>query len=105
MQRAFNLPDEKALLVSVSYDFAGIGVDGLTVIANFVAGFDGKLEAGRRDSQEIDVTLDYRIKRGFLEGFLEGFWLRVRGSFLTDDAADRDGTDFRVIVRYDFPVI
>ena len=105
MQRAFNLPDEKALLASVSYDFAGIGVDGLTVIANFVAGFDGKLEAGRRDSQEIDVTLDYRIKRGLLEGFLEGFWLRLRGSFLTDDAADRDGTDFRVIVRYDFPVI
>ncbi len=102
MQRAFNLPDEKALLASVSYDFAGIGVDGLTVIANFVAGFDGKLEAGgRRDSQEIDVTVDYRIK----QGLLEGFWLRLRGSFLTDDETNRDGTDFRIIVRYDFPVI
>jgi hypothetical protein len=101
MQRAFNLPDEKALLASVSYDFAGIGVDGLTVIANFVAGFDGKSETGRRDSQEIDVTLDYRIE----QGFLESFWLRVRGSFLTDNETDHDGTDFRVIVRYDFPVI
>ena len=101
MQRAFNLPDEKALLASVSYDFAGVGVDGLTAIVNFVAGFDGKLETGRRDSQEIDVTIDYRIK----QSFLEGFWLRVRGSFLTDDETDRDGTDFRVIVRYDFPVI
>ncbi len=101
MQRAFNLPDEKALLASVSYDFARIGVDGLTVIANFVAGFDGKLEAGRRDSQEIDVTVDYRIK----QGLLESFWLRVRGSFLTDDETNRDGTDFRVIVRYDFPAI
>jgi hypothetical protein len=101
MQRAFNLPDEKALLASVSYDFAGIGVDGLTVIANFVASFDGKLETGRRDSQEIDVTIDYRIK----QGFLESLWLRMRGSFLTDDEEHHDGTDFRVIVRYDFPVI
>ncbi len=101
MQRAFNLPDEKALLASASYDFAGIGVDGLKIIANFVAGFDGKSEGGRRDSQEIDVTLDYRIK----QGFLESFWLRVRGSFLTDNEADHNGTDFRVIVRYDFPVI
>ena len=101
MQRAFNLPDEKAILASVSYDFAGVGVDGLQVIANFVAGFEGKTESGRRDSQEIDLTLDYRIKRGLLESF----WLRVRGSFLTDNATDRDGTDFRVIVRYDFPVI
>jgi hypothetical protein len=101
MQRAFNLPDEKALLASVSYDFAEIGVDGLTVIANFVAGFDGKSKEGRRNSQEIDVTLDYRIE----QGFLENFWLRARGSFLTDNETDRDGTDFRVIVRYDFPVI
>jgi hypothetical protein len=36
---------------------------------------------------------------------LESFWLRVRGSFLTDNETDHDGTDFRVIVRYDFPVI
>jgi hypothetical protein len=101
MQRAFNLPDEKALLASASYDFAGIGVDDLTVIANFVAGFDGKSETGRRDSQEIDVTIDYQIK----QGFLESFWLRLRASFLTDDETKRDGTDFRAILRYDFPVI
>jgi hypothetical protein len=102
MQRAFNLPDEKALLASVSYGFAGVGVDGLTAIVNFVASFDGKLEAGgRRDSQEIDLTLDYRIQ----QGFMESLWLRARSSFLTDDATHHDATDFRVIVRYDFPVI
>ena len=101
MQRAFNLPDEKAVLASLSYDFAGIGVDSLTVIANLVVSFDGRSEAGRRDSREIDITLDYRIK----QGFLESFWLRLRASFLTDDETKRDGTDFRAIVRYDFPVI
>jgi hypothetical protein len=101
MQRAFNLPDEKALLASLSYDFAGIGVEGFKIITNFVASFNGKSETGRRDSQEIDVTLDYRIK----QGFMESLWLRVRGSFLADDQSNHNGTDFRVILRYDFPVI
>ena len=47
------------------------------------------------------MTLDYRIE----QGFLEGFWLRVRGSFLTDNETDQGGTDVRVTVRYDFSVI
>ena len=105
MQRTFVRPDEKALLMSASYDFAEIGVDGLKAIVNFVAGFDGKavlLGGGeRRDSQEVDVTLDFRIGGGWLESF----WLRVRGSFLHDEGADENGTDFRVILRYELPVI
>jgi len=38
-------------------------------------------------------------------GWLESFSSPVRGSFLTDNASDRDGTDFRVIVCYDIPVV
>ena len=72
-----------------------------TIILNFVAGFDGRSSLGRRDTQELDVTLDYRPD----EGFLQGFWLRVRGSFLADGEADADGSDVRVIFRYDFPVL
>ena len=101
MQRTFGRTDEKALLVSVSYDFAGLGVDGLSVIANFVAGFNGKFLGERRDEQEVDVTIDYRVKKGLLKGF----WLRVRGSWLTEESTSRDGTDLRVILRYDFTVI
>ena len=98
MQRTFTTPNEKALLASLSYDFEALGVDGLSVIVNFVAGFDSKLDG---DAQEVDVTLDYRIGKGWLKSF----WLRVRGSWLAEEAADRDGTDVRVILRYDFPVI
>lgn len=101
MQRSFNLPDEKALLASISYDFTGVGLGGITVIVNFVAGFDGRSSLGRRDTQELDVTLDYRPD----EGFLQGVWLRVRGSFLADGEADTGGSDIRVIFRYDFPVL
>ncbi len=100
MQESFGRPDEKALLVSASYDFAGLGVDGLSAIMNFVAGFNGISDGVRGDAQEIDVTLDYRVKKGFWNSF----WLRVRGSWLNEESADRNGTEVRVILRYDFPV-
>jgi hypothetical protein len=86
--------------VSASYDFAGLGVDGLSAIMNFVAGFNGISDGVRGDAQEIDVTIDYRVKKGFLNSL----WLRVRGSWLNEESADRNGTEIRVILRYDFPV-
>jgi hypothetical protein len=101
MQRNFNRADEKALLASLSYDFAGLGVDGLSAIVNFVAAFDSRLLGVRRDAQEVDVTLDYRVKRGLLKGL----WLRVRGSWLHEQVRSQDGSDVRVILRYDLPVI
>ncbi len=101
MQRTFTRADEKALLASLSYDFSGLGADGLSVILNFVAGFDGKLLGVRGDGPEVDVTLDYRLDKGWLKSF----WLRVRGSWLSVESTDRDGTDVRVILRYDFSVI
>jgi hypothetical protein len=101
MQRTFTRADEKALLASLSYDFSNLGIDGLTLIANFVAGFDGEQLGVRSDAQEVDATLDYRIQGGWFEGF----WLRVRGSWLNEETAGRDGTDVRVMLRYDLPVL
>jgi hypothetical protein len=98
MQRSFTTADEKALLVSLSYDFSRLELHGLSLIVNFVAGFDSRLDG---DAQEVDITFDYRVK----EGWLKSFWLRIRGSWLSEESADRDGTDVRVILRYDFPVI
>jgi hypothetical protein len=102
MQRTFDRPREKALLASISYDFSGLGVDGLSAIVNFAAGFDGKVDGGRSDAQEVDVTIDYRMKK---EGWMKSFWLRVRGWWLHQESAAQDGSGARVILRYDFPVI
>jgi hypothetical protein len=101
MQITFTRADEKAILASVSYDFAGLGIDGFSVIANFVAAFDGKENGERDDAQELDVTMDYRLNKGILKSF----WLRVRGSWLNEELSDKDGTDIRVILRHDFPMI
>jgi hypothetical protein len=101
MQRTFTAEDEKALLVSASYDLGGLGAHGLSAIVNFVAAFDGKRLGQRRDAQELDLTIDYRIS----EGWLENFWLRLRGAWLHEESAEQDGIDVRVIFRYDIPVI
>jgi hypothetical protein len=101
MQRSFNRAGERAILVSASYDFSRIGVDGLSVIVNFVAGFSGELRDQHRRSQEVDATIDYRVK----EGLLKNFWLRIRGSLLSEQGSNRNGTDVRLILRYDIPVI
>ena len=55
----------------------------------------------RADSRECDFTVDYRIA----SGPLESFWLRLRASWLDDGPARKDVTDFRVILRYELPVI
>jgi hypothetical protein len=39
------------------------------------------------------------------EGWMKSLWLRVRGSWINDESADGDGTDVRVLLRYDLPVI
>ena len=89
MQRTFVLEDEKAFLASLSYDFSGVGLPGLTGIVNFVAAFDGRTLGVRRNAQEVDVTLDYRIGRGWLQSF----WLRLRGSWLHEESRPQDGTE------------
>jgi hypothetical protein len=105
MQRTFNQAGEKAVLLSLSYDFSHLGVNGLSAIVNFVQGWDGRVPVlgVRRDAREVDVTVDYKLPKEL--GLYEGLWLRLRGSWLRDDAFDRDGTDFRAILRYDFPVL
>jgi hypothetical protein len=70
-------------------------------MVTLAAGFDGKVDGGRSDVQEADVTIDYRLEHGWLENF----WLRVRGSWLNDELAESDGTEIRVILRYELPVI
>ena len=101
MQKGFNRSDEKAVLASISYDFSRLGAEGLSLILNYAGGFDGRLLGRRGQGHELDLTVDYKLK----QGWLKSFWLRVRGSWLTERLADRSGSDVRVILRYDFPVI
>ena len=101
MQRTFNQADEKALLVGLSYHFDELGVPNLSAIANFAQGWDGLRAGERGEASEVNLTFDYRIG----SGLLETLWLRLRGSWLHEEVAPRNGTDVRVIFRYELPVL
>ncbi len=101
MQSTFTRADEKAFLASASYDLARLGLTGLSMIFNFVAAFEGEIRGEHRRAQEFNATIDYRLQRGELRNL----WLRARAGWLNEESAGSDGTDFRVIVRYEFPVI
>ena len=103
MQRTFNRADEKALLLSLSYDFSQIGAPGLSTILNFAQGWDGREFEGPRKASEIDLTVDYRVPTR--HKIFQGLWLRVRGSWLHVEGRERDGSDVRVILRYEFPIL
>jgi hypothetical protein len=78
-----------------------LGVEGPSAIVDAVAAFDGEILGVRRDAQEVDLTIDYRLS----EGWWKSFWLRVRGSWLNVWGTSRDGAEVRVILRYDFPIL
>ena len=101
MQRTFNHAGEKAMLASLSYDFSYFGVRDVSAIANYAQGWGGRTLGVRSDAREVNFTLDYRIGRGVLETL----WLRFRAAWLEESAAPQNGTDFRVILRYELPVI
>jgi hypothetical protein len=103
MQRTFNRANEKALLLSLSYDLGRIGAPGLSTILNFAQGWDGMEFEGPRKASEIDLTVDYRVPTR--HKIFQGLWLRVRGSWLHVEGRERDGSDVRVILRYEFPIL
>ena len=101
MQSTFTRAKETALLASLSYDFAELDLESVKLIVNFAAGFDGEIRGERRDAQELDVTLDYRVGAGLLRNL----WIRARASWLHEEGARQDGSDLRLILRYDVPLI
>jgi hypothetical protein len=105
MIAAFNRADEDAWLVGASYDFARIGVPGLSSFVNYARGNTPDRGANASPDQwEFDITVDYRLQ----SEWLNGLWLRARAAFLDqdDDVLDvGDVRDYRVILNYDLPIL
>jgi hypothetical protein len=105
MIKSFNRADEDAWLIGASYDFARIGVPGLSGFINYARG--NTLDSGNNaspDQGEFDITVDYR----FQSGALKGLWLRARAAFVDqedDVAGASDVRDYRLILNYDLPIL
>jgi hypothetical protein len=98
----FNRAGEDAWLLGLSWNAARLGLDGLTVFANYVTGDtpDSGSNASP-DQQEFDLTADYY----FSGGAADGLWLRTRAAFLNQQGQGAtDQQDFRIILNYSLPL-
>lgn len=100
-KQGFNRADEKVVLVTLSTDFGPLGAKGLRTVLFFAAGFEGEEGPAQGDRQEFNAIVDYRLGAGPFQDL----WLRFRGAWAHDDVIDRDGADFQLILRYEFPLI
>jgi hypothetical protein len=103
MNEDFNRAGEDGWLVGLSYDFSRIGLDGLSAFTRYAHGDTPDSGAlASPDQDELDLTVDYRFKKGFLNDL----WLRVRGAYLNQHGPEaRDVSNFRVILNYDIPIL
>lgn len=102
MQAKFDRAGENAWRAGLSFDFAAMGIDGLSAFLDYAKGdTPDSGTAASPDQDEFDYTVDYHFK----EGRFDRLWLRVRGSFLNQDGPEGKDTDeFRIILNYDLPV-
>lgn len=87
----FARQDEQSYAVGLSYNFARIGLEGITAFASHA---QGALPGGNWE-REINATVDCRIA----EGLLKNFWLRLRYA-RNDSSNGAPIEDFRVILNY-----
>jgi hypothetical protein len=103
MRKDFDRAGELGWKVGASYHFKRIGIPGLSAFANFARGTSAR-DPSSGDSlpnqEEFDVTVDYKLP----EGRLEGFWIRLRYGFLDVDGDADPAHDFRVILNYQIPI-
>ncbi len=104
---SFQRAGELGFMVSLSYDFSPVGIEGLKFFVGWGRGVDAidvatGLPAPDRD--ELDLRLEYQPHGGPLEG------LRVQIEYLDQRVIDAplpsdDFTQFRAIVNYAIPLL
>jgi hypothetical protein len=94
----FDRAKEDAYRIGLSHNFTRIGFPGIALVANYTEGRNPIDSDGQAlpDSQEIDITVDFRPK----SGWLKGLWLRVRYADAERGSAVADRRDLRLIVNY-----
>ncbi len=98
----FNRAGEDAFSLGLSYDFAELGIEGLSFFTNYARGFTPDTgPAASPDQEEFDFTLDYRPEWSFLKGL----WLRLRVALVDQEGEGAvDVNDYRFILNYQVPI-
>lgn len=100
MEEDCDLAGEKSWVVGLSYDFARLGLKGLSAFMNHTQAYvpDGG-SFSSPDQRETDFTVDYRFS-----GKLKNLSLRLRAAFVENSLStqDADYKDYRAILKYNF---
>lgn len=101
----FNAKDERSWQARYDYDFAGLGIPGLTFMTRYITSndIDTEYEEVERDSRwERDTNISYTVQNGTLEG-LNILW---RNATVRQAAAfDGDIDENRLIVSYSWDLL
>lgn len=106
-QSSFERAGEDAYLVTLSYDFSRLGMEGLKLLAGWGQGVDAvnpRTGAPEPDRDVLNLRLDYEPHSGPLEGLrLQVYYSdeRLIGTTLPRD----DQTQFRAVVNYVVPLL
>ncbi|MEH6566607.1 MAG: OprD family porin [Halopseudomonas sp.] len=92
--------EERSWQLRYDYDFAALGIPGLSFMSRYISGDDAKPVAGGSGSEwERNTELQYV----FQDGALKNLGLRWRNASYRSDFA-RDADENRLIVSYAFPI-
>jgi hypothetical protein len=97
----FNLADEQASIVSLTYDFSRLGLRGVTSTGLWVHGWGVQPTTGQNED-EYDFDLQWRPQGERWKGL----WFRYRQAFIRQRGGDHETLDdYRLIVNYDFEAL
>lgn len=99
--REFGAKDEKSWQVRHDYNFAGLGIPGLTMFNRYVKGTGANLGGGKEGRE---WERDFDISYAFQTGTLKNFNVRWRNSTVRSNIF-KDLDDNRVILAYTLPLL
>ena len=100
--REFGAKDEKSWQVRHDYNFAGLGIPGLTMFNRYVKGTGADL--GRNKPEGREWERDFDISYAIQEGALKNFNVRWRNSTVRSNI-NKDLDDNRLILAYTLPLL
>lgn len=100
--RDFASKDEKSWQVRHDYNFAGVGIPGLTMFNRFTKGTGADLGPGKREGREWER--DFDVTYAFQEGALKNLSVQWRNSTIRSNLT-KDIDENRVIVTYMLPLL
>jgi hypothetical protein len=106
-QSSFERAGEEAYLVTLSYDFSMVGLDGLKFLVGWGQGVDAinpSTGAAEPDRNLLNLHLDYEPSAGRLEGLrVQLYYSNER--LLTTALPPDDQSEFRAVVNYLMPLL